>query len=294
MSENLVELSVEEIVLGEEVKNTSLEEKEQRKQIPVRDFDALVSFELENIWDGFKKQLTDEVKSLTNTLSSEISKTRKSVNEELCEIKEVLKEIEEYKKIVSEETKVLRESAEIVKSLGEKVTVVNNPSLSTIIEEISKGVAKESDKELKEKLEFGEISEAITNVNSFAKKTEEALFNTTTELSGIISTLKKGNSEIAQSEYLLIKLMSTLRFLEKLDNDSRNKIVSATPEEIETLFERIKTEVAKKENIDDKEISNETNISRKQNKSIDEKLNYITKGINNTYKIVTTIEEKIK
>jgi len=204
-----------------------------------------------DVYADFKKEMLSDIASFKESIakvSDEVLSIKESVSETSGEIisfkKEAFSSYEEVKKLISIQAEAreeallsdefiskrveqFREFVDVFSSLEEKTITVNNADAQAIIEEMAKIVGKDIKEGVADSLQKNDVVRKFKSISGVSKKVEEQLDETIKGLKELLLHCQKGSEDIYTSEIILLKLMSVLRFLDRLSDKDRERIINS-------------------------------------------------------------------
>lgn len=190
-----------------------------------------------DVFTDFKKEMSSDIISLKASMS-EISKetlslkedsflameTLRNLTQSLVDSMDLLKESDE---LISKKTQEFKRYVDVFSELEDKTITINNADIMFIIEEMAKIVGNDVKKSLACSLEKNDVIRKFKNISGVSKKVEEQLDETIKGLKELLLHCQKGSEDIYTSELILLKLMSVLRFLDRLSDKDRERIINS-------------------------------------------------------------------
>ncbi|KAB7891284.1 hypothetical protein [Poseidonibacter ostreae] len=230
-----------------------------------------LSFQVSDIWGEFHSETLKQMETLNKTIENRFQDMEKTIEDKTSQISESLTLMNSLGVKFEKELVNLNTLKDLTDSFkGSEIKVIN-PTMETILEELGKGLEKETKeltketKENQEKLHrnlhsaFNDSVSEITNtifnaqvdnIHDVSKKIDKKLATTLSVFETFEESMKKGNDSILQSENIVAKLLYSLRFLEKLSPETRESIInldSVSSEKVAHFINEIKDTETKEE-----------------------------------------------
>lgn len=215
-----------------------------------------------DLYEEFKKEMLADMASLKDDMTKvsnealssikEISLSASSVKDELSKVSDEVKSFkkeassshEEVKKLISIQAEAREEAlladefvskkveqfkgfVDVFASLEGKTINIYNADAQVIIDEMANLVGKDIKEGVADSLQKNDVIRKFKNISGVSQKVEEQLDETTKGLKELLLHCQKGNDDIYTSELILLKLMSVLRFLDRLSDKDRERIINS-------------------------------------------------------------------
>jgi len=168
-------------------------------------------------------KVSDEVKSFKEEASSSYEEVKKLISIQV-EAREEALLLDEF---VSKKVEQFKGFVDVFASLEDKTINIYNADVQAIIEEMASLVGKDIKEGVADSLQKNDVIRKFKNISGVSQKLEEQLDETTKGLKELLLHCQKGSDDIYTSELILLKLMSVLRFLDRLSDKDRERIINS-------------------------------------------------------------------